>query len=69
MGLNMYPVRFECIDEIKDVMFSVEAFDEATATVEIKTVVTVESWDEIAAKVREALVLMQLETSEQAVTP
>lgn len=69
MSLNMYPVRFECIDEIHDLLFTVEAFDEATATVEIKTVVTVESWDEIAAKVREALVLMQLETSAQAVTP
>lgn len=66
--MNMYPVRFECIDETNALVFSVEAFDEATATVKIETVVTVGSWDEIAAKVREALALMNLETGAQGVT-
>lgn len=64
----MYPVRFECTDETDALVFSVEAFDEATATVKIETLVTVGSWDEIAAKVREALVLMELEAGEQGVT-
>jgi hypothetical protein len=49
-------------------MFTVEAFDSATATVKIQIAVTVESWDEIAAKVREALVMMQLENGKE-VTP
>jgi len=64
----MYPVHFECINEIKEVMFTVGTFDSATATVEIQIAVTVESWDEIAAKVREALVMMQLENGKE-VTP
>lgn len=64
----MYPVRFECLTEFADVMFTVEAFDSATATVKIQIAVTVESWDEIAAKVREALVMMQLENGKE-VTP
>lgn len=66
--MKLYPVRFECTDEVQQLVFCVEAFDEATATVEIKTVVTVGSWDEIAAKVREALVLMELESGAEGVT-
>ena len=58
--MKMYPVKFECTDEVS-LLFTVEAFDEACATVEIKTVVNAVSWDEISAKVREALVLMELE--------
>jgi hypothetical protein len=64
----MYPVRFECTDEAHELAFTVELFDEACAKVEIKTLVTVGSWDEISAKVREALVLMELESGAEGVT-
>lgn len=58
--MKMYPIKFECTDEVS-LLFTVEAFDGSCATVEIKTVVNVANWDEISAKVREALVLMELE--------
>jgi len=59
--MKLYPVKFECVcDETGDQLFIVENNDGPTANVYIKTCVTVEYWDEIAAKVREALVLMDL---------
>lgn len=56
----MTPVDFEAYDETNELLFRVKVFDEACASVEIKTVVNVESWDEMSAKIREALVLMEL---------
>jgi hypothetical protein len=59
--MKLYPVKFECIDEETcDQVFIVENNDGPTANVYIKTPVTVDYWDEIAAKVREALVMMNL---------
>jgi hypothetical protein len=59
--MKLYPVKFECVcDETGDQLFIVENNDGPTANVHIKTCVTVEYWDEISAKVREALVLMDL---------
>ena len=57
----MYPVKFECVDDSEELVFHVEMFDEAAASVEIKTLVTVSTWDEISALVREALIKMELE--------
>ena len=59
--MKLYPVKFECVcDETGEQLFIIENNDGATAHVNIKTCVTVEYWDEISAKVREALVLMDL---------
>lgn len=59
--MKLYPVKFECVcDDTGEQLFIIENNDGATANVNIKTCVTVEYWDEISAKVREALVLMDL---------
>ena len=57
--MKMYPIRFEAVDN-DELVFKVEMVDEAAASVLIKTLVTVQTWDEIAALVREALVKMEL---------
>jgi hypothetical protein len=59
--MKLYPVKFECVDESTcDQVFIVENNDGPTANVYIKTPVTLEYWDELSAKIREALVLMDL---------
>lgn len=59
--MKLYPVKFECVcDDTGEQLFIIENNDGATANVNIKTCVTVEYWDEISARVREALVLMDL---------
>lgn len=65
MSIEICPTHIEGYDvEMKGLMFSVVAEDECTATVKLTMPVTVESWDEISAKVREALVLLKLETGD-----
>lgn len=59
--MTIYPTRFEAYDDGRDPAFSVEAFDECCATVKIDTVVTVASWEEISAGIRDCLVQMRLE--------
>jgi hypothetical protein len=62
MTLKMVPVEFECYDiDIKELIFTVKAFDEATATVELKSVVNVAAWDEMTPMIRAALVALDLE--------
>ena len=55
MKIVMYPTEFEGVDEVGEVLFRVECFDEFCSKVEINTVVTPELWQEIATKVHEAL--------------
>jgi hypothetical protein len=70
MSFRCDPVRFECYDEIGQLVFSVEACDEHCATVEIKTLVTVESWAEISAEISKCLSKMNLAAEhETAATP
>lgn len=59
MTIKIYPTVFEAYDA-EDGIFTVKAFDEATAEVHITSVVNVALWDEISAKVRECLVQMEL---------
>jgi hypothetical protein len=62
MTLRMVPVEFECYDvDMKELVFTVKAFDESSANVEIKTLVNVAAWDEMAPMIRAALVALDLE--------
>ena len=55
-GMTLAPSRFECTDDATDdLIFTVQAFDLECSTVEIKTVVTPESWEEISKLVLKAL--------------
>jgi chaperonin GroEL (HSP60 family) len=59
--MKMYPVKFEIVDDIDELVCSVEMADEACATVTVKTVVTEASWRELGELVLKALQQMELE--------
>jgi hypothetical protein len=59
--LECIPVKFEGSDsETGELVFTVEAFDQYAATVEIKGMVDVALWGEISSEVAKALVGMEL---------
>ncbi len=62
MSIEICPTHIEGYDvEMKSMIFSVAAEDEACATVKITTPVTLASWDEMAPRIREAIWLLNLE--------
>lgn len=54
MKISIQPVKFE-LHEGSQLMATVSMFDECSCEVEIKTMVTPQSWSELAAGVSEAL--------------
>lgn len=59
--IKVYPVKFEAYDDASEsLLFSIEAFDGYTATVTISSLVDIETWDEVSAKIRGCLVQMRL---------
>ena len=65
MTIECIPVRFEGSDsETGDHLFTVEAFDEYAANVEIKSVVDVTLWAEISKEISKALIAMELKVDE-----
>lgn len=63
MAFRVYPTKIEIYDETKDLAAKVEAFDEVASTIEIKTVVSPDSWPELEAAIRRALHLIHTEES------
>lgn len=62
MKIDLFPVKIEGYDdEMKDGVFTVSASDEACAEVKITTAVNVQTWDELSAAIRKALLMMKLE--------
>lgn len=59
--IRMYPTEFEAVDETENLLFKVVCFDEACSNVEVKTLVTPESWPEISDKILTALRLIHEE--------
>jgi len=60
MNISVYPTKFEAFDETNELLFIVEMFDECSATVEIKTVLNTESWNEISSRIGDCLGSMGL---------
>lgn len=59
MKYDLYPTRFECVEtDMAELIFIVKQFNGESATVKIKTLVDVASWDEISPLIRETLVQM-----------
>jgi hypothetical protein len=59
--IECVPVKFEGSDkETGDLLFTVEAFDEYAAIVEIKGMVDVALWGEISVEISKALMAMGL---------
>jgi hypothetical protein len=62
--MKMYPTRFEIVDA-GDALGKVEMFDEMCATVSIRDCAfTLESWREFSSLVEDALIKMDLESTE-----
>ena len=58
-NIVVYPARFDGYDnDTNQRLFTVEIFDECTATVKIDTLVDVESWEEIAKEVAKCIAQM-----------
>lgn len=57
--IEVAPTKFEGYEDA-DGIFTIEAFDEATAKVIITDLVDVARWDEIAPLIRQCLVDMRL---------
>jgi hypothetical protein len=56
----MHPTKLEAYDKDFDqVIFTVESFDECSSTVKISTPVYSDSWDEISAKIKQALIVIE----------
>jgi len=55
--IKLYATKIEGYDETDEIVFKVEGFDAETCSVEISTVVNVESWNEIKDRIGEAIAL------------
>jgi len=61
MNIECVPVKFEACDkDTKDLLFTVECFDEASATIDIKVSVDLQLWNEISAHITTAIEKMEL---------
>ncbi len=59
--MKMYPVKFEIVDDLGELMCVVEAIDEAAAAVAVKQLINEASWRELGELVLKALQQMELE--------
>ena len=53
--LQLYHLGFECYDDVGCAIFKVEAHEHDMCTLTLNTIVTPETWGEIALKVNEAI--------------
>lgn len=61
--MKIYPVKIEAVDELNELVFTVETFDEHCATIDIKkNLQTEDSLDDLFSGIREAFKMLQLET-------
>lgn len=59
MNIEVYPTTFEAYDD-EILMFRVELFDEYLASVDIKYLMDVNTWDKVSPIIRQCLVDMKL---------
>lgn len=59
--IDVYPVKIEAVDqETKEVMFTMETFDECAATIEMKTTLGPSNIHQIVAAMRRAVAMLEL---------
>ena len=59
--MKAIPTMFEIYDEANELLAKVEMFDDTVANVEIKTVVTCDSFQELSSKILDCLKQMDLQ--------
>lgn len=57
---EVVPIHFECTDDAEELIFTVKAFNANCASVDIKVVVTPDSWPEISQHILDCLIRMKL---------
>ncbi len=66
MTIDIYPAKIEAYDhDTKDLLFTVEAFDEGAAKIEIMTVVSPDTLDEILAAISKAVGMLALKSASE----
>ena len=61
MSIECVPVKFEACDkDTKDLIFTIECFDETSATIEIKVPVDLDLWNKIKPIITSAIEKMEL---------
>lgn len=59
--IEVYPVKIEAVDaDTKDIVFTLETFDEYSATLDVRSVVNLAFWDELSASIREGIIMLKL---------
>lgn len=59
--IDVYPVKIEALDELNEIVFTLETFDEHTATLEIKTLIAPgKSLSELFEAIRNGVDMMKL---------
>lgn len=59
--IEVYPVKIEAVDDIGEIVFKLETFDESAATIEIKTLVAPgKSLDELLNAIRQGVDMLKL---------
>jgi len=63
MPIKVYPVKIEAVDEDNELAFTLEAFDECMAQIDIKTLLGEDNIEDVIAAIRQALALLELKKS------
>jgi hypothetical protein len=59
--MKIYPVKIECVDELQELVFTVETFDEACAVIALKqTLHSPESLENLVVALRKAFKMLDL---------
>lgn len=59
--INVYPTKIEATNELGQVMFRMKMFDEHSSSIDIETLLSPSSVDELFAAIREGMAMMKLE--------
>jgi len=61
MTIKVYPVKIEAVNENDDLAFTLEAFDQFTATLTVRMLLNNQNVDEFIDAVRKSMTLLELE--------
>lgn len=53
--MKLYPVKFECLDETGEVVFTLKCFDDMLSELEMRQAISSDSWLEISALIHDGL--------------
>ena len=58
--IKLYPIEIEAVDETGDVVFKLQTFDEKSATLEVKRIISPGDVDDFCNELKRALTLLEL---------